>query len=157
MNGWPRPRAGTRATESCSRTRKGTSKPRGQARDGQLIVSGSNGSPPITTRLCRLPGRPTARSANRPAKPPGLNVEQSDMNTNMNERDKGTPDPDTRAREYPVTYDDASRYYGPGTHTARERHDELSMREHLARAYAKLTAAGTYDPARHGTGDTEPL
>ncbi len=31
------------------------------------------------------------------------------------------------------------------------------MREHLARAYAKLTAAGTYDPARHGTGDTEPL
>jgi hypothetical protein len=86
-----------------------------------------------------------------------LNVEQSNMHTNMNERDQRASNPDTPAREYPVTYDDASRYYGPCTHAARERHDELSMREHLARAYAKLTAAGTYDPARHGTRDTEPL
>ena len=33
----------------------------------------------------------------------------------------------------PVTYDDASRRYGPGTIGARERYDELSMRDHLAR------------------------
>jgi len=57
----------------------------------------------------------------------------------------------------PVTYDDAARRYGPGTIGAHERHDELSMRDHLARAYARLRASGEYDPARHGTGDTEPL
>jgi hypothetical protein len=57
----------------------------------------------------------------------------------------------------PVTYDDAARRYGPGTMGARERHDELSMRDHLARAYARLRASGEYDAARHGTGDTEPL
>lgn len=57
----------------------------------------------------------------------------------------------------PVTYDDASRRYGPGTIGARERYDELSMRDHLARAYARLRASGEYDAARHGTGDTEPL
>jgi hypothetical protein len=57
----------------------------------------------------------------------------------------------------PVTYDDAARRYGPGTMGARERYDELSMRDHLARAYARLRAAGEYDAARHGTGDTEPL
>jgi hypothetical protein len=57
----------------------------------------------------------------------------------------------------PVTYDDAALRDGPGTTGARERHDELSMRDHLARAYAKLRASGEYDAARHGTGDTEPL
>jgi hypothetical protein len=57
----------------------------------------------------------------------------------------------------PVTYHDVSQRYGPGTHHARERYDELSMREHLARAYAKLRATGEYDPARHGAGNAEPL
>ncbi|MGO9080207.1 MAG: hypothetical protein ACLQDY_14370 [Streptosporangiaceae bacterium] len=57
----------------------------------------------------------------------------------------------------PVTYDDASRLYGPGTIRARERYDELSMRDHLARAYASLRASGEYDAARHGAGDTEPV
>jgi hypothetical protein len=57
----------------------------------------------------------------------------------------------------PVTYDDAVRRYGPGTTGARERYDELSMRDHLARAYARLRASGEYDAARNGTGDTEPL
>jgi hypothetical protein len=57
----------------------------------------------------------------------------------------------------PVTYHDAARRYGPGTIAARERYDELSMRDHLARAYARLQASGEYDAARHGTGDTEPL
>jgi len=57
----------------------------------------------------------------------------------------------------PVTYDDAARRYGPGTIDARERYDELSMRDHLARAYARLRATGEYDAAQHGTGDTEPL
>ncbi len=63
-----------------------------------------------------------------------------------------------RARQPgPVSYDDAARRYGPGTIAARERHDELSMRDHLARAHARLRATGEYDAARHGTGDTEPL
>jgi hypothetical protein len=31
------------------------------------------------------------------------------------------------------------------------------MRDHLARAYARLRASGEYDAARHGTGHTEPL
>jgi len=57
----------------------------------------------------------------------------------------------------PVSYDDAARRYGPGTIDARERYDELSMRDHLVRAYARLRASGEYDAARHGTGDTEPL
>jgi hypothetical protein len=57
----------------------------------------------------------------------------------------------------PITYNAVSQRYGPGTHDARERHDELSMREHLARAYANLRATGQYDPARHGPGDTQPL
>jgi hypothetical protein len=57
----------------------------------------------------------------------------------------------------PITYNQAAQRYGPGTIEARERYEELSGREHLARAYAKLRAAGTYDPAKHGAGDTEPL
>jgi hypothetical protein len=57
----------------------------------------------------------------------------------------------------PVTYNQASMRYGPGTLAARERYDELSMRDHLSRAYAMLKASGQYDPAKHGRGDTEPL
>ena len=57
----------------------------------------------------------------------------------------------------PVTYYDASRTYGPGLIAARERYDDLSMRDHLSRAYAELRASGEYDPARHGAGNTEPL
>ena len=57
----------------------------------------------------------------------------------------------------PVTVDDADRRYGPGRHAARERYDELSMRDHLARAHATLQARGEYDPARHGPDDAEPL
>jgi hypothetical protein len=47
--------------------------------------------------------------------------------------------------------------YGPGTIDARERYDELTMRDHLARAHAKLQASGEYDPEKYGTGNTEPL
>jgi hypothetical protein len=57
----------------------------------------------------------------------------------------------------PATYNDVVRVYGPGTIAARERHDELFKRDCLYRAYARLQATGQYDPARHGTGDTEPL
>jgi hypothetical protein len=57
----------------------------------------------------------------------------------------------------PVTYNAASQRYGPGTRDARERYDELAMRDCLARAYARLRATGQYDPARHGAADTEPL
>lgn len=44
-----------------------------------------------------------------------------------------------------------------GTHDALERYHELDSRHHLARAYATMKARGTYDPAKHGAGDTEPL
>jgi hypothetical protein len=65
---------------------------------------------------------------------------------------------DSQARQpRPVTYHAVSQRYGPGTHHARERHDELSTREHLALVYAKLRATGEYDPARHGAGNAEPL
>jgi hypothetical protein len=57
----------------------------------------------------------------------------------------------------PVTYNAVSQRYGPGAHHARKRYDELSTRDCLSRAYAQLRATGQYDPARHGTGDTEPL
>jgi hypothetical protein len=57
----------------------------------------------------------------------------------------------------PVTYHAVSQRYGPGTHDARERYDELAMREHLARAHAKLRATGEYDRAQHGAGNAEPL
>src|SRR5260370_38249050 len=79
------------------------------------------------------------------------------MIAKVSAREQGSSNPGTSTREYPIKYDNASRRYGPGTHAARERYDELSMREHLARAHAKLAAAGTYDPARHGTRGTEPL
>jgi hypothetical protein len=65
---------------------------------------------------------------------------------------------DGEARQpWPVTYNAVSQRYGPGTHDARERYDELAGRDCLARAYARLRATGRYDPARHGAGDTEPL
>jgi hypothetical protein len=57
----------------------------------------------------------------------------------------------------PVTYNAVSQRYGPGMHDARERYHELATRGCLYRAYAKLRATGQYDPARHGTEDTEPL
>jgi hypothetical protein len=57
----------------------------------------------------------------------------------------------------PVTYHAASHRYGPGTHDARERYDELTMRDCLYRSEVKLRATGQYDPAQHGAGDTEPL
>ena len=43
----------------------------------------------------------------------------------------------------PVSYDDAARRYGPATIAARERYDELSMRDHLARAHARLGASAS--------------
>jgi hypothetical protein len=65
---------------------------------------------------------------------------------------------DGQARQSrPVTYNAVSGRYGPGTHDARERYDDLSTRECLSRSYAKLRATGQYDPARHGAGDSQPL
>ena len=69
----------------------------------------------------------------------------------------GEPREPGARRPGPVTYDEAARYYGPGTIDARERYDELSMRDHLARADARLRASGEYDAAQHGTGNAEPL
>jgi hypothetical protein len=58
--------------------------------------------------------------------------------------------------DQPVTSEQADRRYGPGTRAARERHDELSMRDFLARADARR-AAGDRDPERHGAGNAERL
>jgi hypothetical protein len=57
----------------------------------------------------------------------------------------------------PHTYHQVAQRFGPGRHAARERYDELSTRDHLARAYAMLRASGEYDPAKHGAPDAEPL
>jgi hypothetical protein len=57
----------------------------------------------------------------------------------------------------PHTYHQAAQRFGPGRHAAQERYEELSTRDHLARAYAELRASVEYDPAKHGAGDTEPL
>jgi hypothetical protein len=40
---------------------------------------------------------------------------------------------------------------------ARERFEELTSRELLARSYATLKARGEYDPQKHGDGNREPL
>jgi hypothetical protein len=73
--------------------------------------------------------------------------------------ERGSQQPDGEVQELaaPVTVNDAARRYGPGLHAARERYDELSMRDHLARALATLKARGEYDPERHGPDGTEPL
>lgn len=45
-----------------------------------------------------------------------------------------------------------------GITQARERFDELTSRDLMARAYETLKARGTYDPARHGdAGKYQPL
>ena len=56
----------------------------------------------------------------------------------------------------PVTYHEASSAYRY-TGDARERHDQLTQRDALARAKATLRARGEYDPAKHGTEEHEPL
>jgi hypothetical protein len=40
---------------------------------------------------------------------------------------------------------------------ARERFEELTNRDLLARSYAILKARGEYDPRKHGNGNREPL
>jgi hypothetical protein len=68
-----------------------------------------------------------------------------------------TDQTDSGGREArPTTYHEASSTYSYSG-DARERHDELTQRELLARSYATLRARGEYDPAEHGTGDTGPL
>ena len=67
------------------------------------------------------------------------------------------PESNSAAGARPVTHDGAARAYGPGVLAERERYGELTMRCALACAYAKLRAAGTYDPEKHGTGGTELL
>lgn len=54
----------------------------------------------------------------------------------------------------PTTYHEATRT-GRTWLDARDRWDELTQRDLSARA--KLVARGTYDPAKHGTHDAEPL
>jgi hypothetical protein len=58
--------------------------------------------------------------------------------------------------ERPVTFHGAS---GSGRTwlDARDRYDELTQRDLLARARATLVARGTYDPAVHGTAEHTPL
>ena len=119
---------------------------------------------------CGHPRQPNRRASNQPAPVspalvPSVSIDGAGASATAGELVRtGDPRGDqdgaqaSHAQESrPVTYDDASRLYGPGTIGARERYDELSMRDHLARAYASLGASGEYDAARHGTGDTAPL
>jgi hypothetical protein len=55
----------------------------------------------------------------------------------------------------PVTYHEASSRYR--LTEARERFEELAMRDALAWCIAALKARGEYDPARHVTEPVEPL
>lgn len=68
--------------------------------------------------------------------------------------DSGSTAAETAAR--PTTYHEATRT-GRTWLDARDRWDELTQRDLSARARAKLVARGEYDPAKHGTGDPEPL
>ncbi len=68
-----------------------------------------------------------------------------------------TSDGSAGDRPQPVTYNDALQRYRPQTHAAIKRCEELSWRDEVARAEAGLRARGQYDPAKYGTGDSEPL
>jgi hypothetical protein len=56
----------------------------------------------------------------------------------------------------PVSYDEAERTY-KATIGARERFEELTLRDLMVRSLAKLRARGEYDPRRHGADDYQPL
>ena len=55
-----------------------------------------------------------------------------------------------------TTYWQAQGAY-QSTIDARERFEELTTRDLLARSYAILKARGEYDPRKHGDGNREPL
>jgi hypothetical protein len=66
-------------------------------------------------------------------------------------------DPAQSGDEGMITYWLAQGGYR-GVIAARERFDELSSRDHTARAIATLQARGTYDPAKHPDASTyQPL
>jgi hypothetical protein len=56
----------------------------------------------------------------------------------------------------PTTYNEASGY-GWDIVKARARYEELTGRDLYARSRAELEARGKYDPAKHGTGEPQPL
>jgi hypothetical protein len=57
----------------------------------------------------------------------------------------------------PVTENQASMRYGPGTHDAIERYSALSLRHALADAEASLKARGEWDEVKFGKGGEQPL
>jgi hypothetical protein len=58
---------------------------------------------------------------------------------------------------HPVSYDEAERTY-MATIEARERFEELTLRDLMVRSLAKLRARGEYNPQRHGAADDyQPL
>jgi hypothetical protein len=65
--------------------------------------------------------------------------------------------PTRQNRHRPVTYHDAERAYR-GTIGARERFEELTLRDLMTRSLATLQARGEYDPQQHvAADDYEPL
>ncbi len=65
--------------------------------------------------------------------------------------------PDPPGREPMITYWQAQDGYR-STIDARERFEELTIRDLSVRAFATLKARGTYDPAKHGdAGKYQPL
>jgi hypothetical protein len=71
-----------------------------------------------------------------------------------------SPDQDqaaTAAEPRQLTRNDIITRYGSRVWEAIDRRNELDQRYHLGRARAGLMARGEYDPAKHGTGNDEPL
>jgi hypothetical protein len=62
----------------------------------------------------------------------------------------------TAAVEGPITCYEVTGH-GRTWLDARDRYDELTRRDLHARSIATLKARGDYDPAKHGTGDPQPL
>ncbi len=57
----------------------------------------------------------------------------------------------------PLTFGQATDRYSISIRAARERYDELNLRDHLARVHADMRPSGMQDPREHGGGHAEPL
>jgi hypothetical protein len=57
----------------------------------------------------------------------------------------------------PVTFGQATDRYSISIRAARERYDELNLRDHLARVHADMRPSEMQDPREHGGGHAEPL
>lgn len=79
------------------------------------------------------------------------------MTTNRDHEMTGDGDRELASLPRATTYQQAETGYR-STIDARERHEELTNRDLMVRAYATLKARGTYNPHQHGdAGQYQPL